>query len=101
MKPKVYYEPVSIAIQKLRDKGFAEDFNVEGNCIVCHPARFPADQFDIVEIYRYEGDSDPADEATVYGIESKSGVKGILVTGYGASMETLNEAILEKLRIRY
>jgi hypothetical protein len=53
-----------------------------------------------VEIYRYEGDTDPADEATVYGIASKSGIKGILVTGYGASGDTMSEEILAKLSMR-
>ena len=52
------------------------------------------DEFEIMDVYRYEGESDPADEAAVYAIVSSSGVKGILVTGYGlnsdgASSETL------------
>lgn len=99
MKPQVFYEPVSIAIKKLREKGFTRDFNLEENCIVCHPDKFSADQFDVVEIYRYEGNTDPADEATVYGIESKSGVRGVLVTGQGASADLMTQEILEKLRI--
>jgi hypothetical protein len=99
MKPPVYYETVTEAIKKLREKGFSEDFNLEENCIVCHPGRFSADQFNVIEIYRYEGDSDPADEATVYGIESTSGLKGILVTGYGAATDPVNDAILKKLTI--
>jgi len=36
----------------------------------------------------------------VYAIESKSGLKGILVTGYGASSDTISTEILEKLRRR-
>ena len=100
MKPPVYYEPVSIAIEKLRAKGFTEDFNLEENYIACKTNRFSAQDFDIVEIYRYEGDTDPADEATVYGIASKSGTKGILVTGYGASGEKMSEEILAKLSMR-
>ncbi|HLF64861.1 MAG TPA: hypothetical protein VI603_13950 [Saprospiraceae bacterium] len=100
MKPQVYYETVSEAIRKLREKGFTKDFNLEENCITCHPDKFFAEDFDIVEIYRYEGNTDPADEATVYGIASRSGIKGILVTGYGASGDIMSEEILEKLRIR-
>ncbi len=100
MKPQVYYETVSVAIKKLREKGFTKDFNLEENCISCHPDKFSAEDFDIVEIYRYEGNTDPADEATVYGIASRSGIKGILVTGYGASGETMSEEILAKLSMR-
>lgn len=100
MKPQVFYDTVSEAIRKLREKGFTKDFNLEENCIVCHPDRFAADQFNVVEVYRYEGNTDPADEATVYGIVSSSGMKGILVTGYGASVEAMSEEILEKLVIK-
>ncbi|MFI5203601.1 MAG: hypothetical protein ACHQF2_03805 [Flavobacteriales bacterium] len=98
MKPPVYYEPVSIALEKLRLKGFTVDFNLEKNCIVCHPDKFTPEDFEVVEIYRYEGDTDPADEATVYGIQSTSGMKGVLVTGYGTSMDSMSEKILEKLK---
>lgn len=38
------------------------------------------EDFDIIEVYRYEGDTNPDEEATVYGIESNDGKKGILIT---------------------
>ena len=98
MERKLHYATVSEAIEKLRAQGFTTDFNLEENCIVCYPHEFAADEFEIVDIYRYEGDSDPADEATVYAIESKTGIKGILVTGYGASSDSYSNAILEKLK---
>jgi hypothetical protein len=37
-------------------------------------------KYEIVHIYRYEGDSNPDDEAVVFGIKSKSG-KRVFVTG--------------------
>lgn len=98
-KPPVYYEPVSIAMKKLRDKGFTADFKVEENCLVDGPRKYSSNEFDVVEIYRYEGDSDPGDEATVYGIVSNSGSKGVLVTGFGASMDRMSQRIVEKLRM--
>ncbi len=58
---------------------------------------FNADDFDIIDVYRYEGNSDPGDEATVYAIQSKTGVKGVLVTGYGMSAEDVSPDILKKL----
>ncbi len=94
---KTHYETVSEAINELRKKGFTVDFNLEENCIVCHPEKFHPEDFEIVDIYRYEGNTDPADEATVYAIESKTGLKGILVTGYGISTDNMSTAILNKL----
>ncbi|MES2429679.1 MAG: hypothetical protein V4556_02005 [Bacteroidota bacterium] len=98
MEKHYHYETVTEAINELRQKGYNLDFNLEENCIVCDMDKFKSDEFDIVEVYRYEGDSDPADEATVYGIQSTSGLKGILVTGFGSSLDnsTTNE-ILKKL----
>lgn len=97
MEKTNHYETVTEAINQLRAKGFDIDFNLNENCIVCHVDQFYADDFEIIEVYRYEGISDPGDEATVYGIESKTGLKGILVTGDPASIDSTTIEILQKL----
>lgn len=93
------YAPVAIALKELHEKGYTLDFNLQENCLVCGNIRLQADDFVIREVYRYEGDSDPGDEAVVYGIESHEGIKGVLVTGFGASEDdSMMELILSKLR---
>ncbi|HWJ91287.1 MAG TPA: hypothetical protein VNR87_09260 [Flavisolibacter sp.] len=93
------YDSVAHAIDELRKKGFTEDFNLQENCIVCNAQQFNRDQFEIREVVRFEGDSDPGDEAIVYGIESHNGLKGVLVNGYGYSSEPMGEEIAQKLRM--
>ncbi len=93
------YETVSEAINDLKSRGFTEDFNLQENCIVCNAKKFTPDEFEISEVYRFEGDSDPGDEAVVYGIEGKDGTKGSLVNGYGYSSEPMGEAIVKKLKM--
>ena len=93
----MHYATVSEAINKLRAKGFTLDFNLQENCLVCNDNKYNADEFDITDIYRYEGNSDPGDEAAVYGIQSKNGEKGILVSGYGLSTDQMSADILKKL----
>lgn len=100
MNRKVYYATVLDAIDILRKQGFTLDFNLKENCLVCEPDKFSHDQFEVAAVYRYEGNSDPDDEATVYGIESHNGKKGILVTGYGADTDSMSTEILKKLSIR-
>lgn len=95
---QLHYDTVSTAIQALQQQGYTVDFRLKENRLVCPSNRFKADEFRIVDVYRYEGDSDPADEASVYAIESKSGLKGILITGYGATSDTASTEILEKLQ---
>lgn len=101
MEEQFHYATVTDAINQLRKKGFTVDFNLQKNRLVVGEMEFTADEFEIDEVYRYEGDSDPADEATVYAISSKSGVRGTLVTGYGASADPESEEILEKLHYRH
>ncbi len=98
-KIKYYYETPIVAIDKLREKGFTLDFNLEQNCIVCEVGKFDESSFEIVEIYFYEGESDPGEEATVYGIESKTGIKGILVTGKERDETEISKAIIDKLLV--
>lgn len=93
----MHYGTVTEAIENLREQGYLLDFNIESDHIVYNSGRFGIDDFEIKKVYRYEGDSDPADEAAVYAIESTSGMKGILVTGYGIYSDQLSERILKKL----
>ena len=97
---KVHYGTVSLAIEELHKQGFNIDFNLEENAITSKSGKYTADDFEIVDIYRYEGITDPGDEAAVYAIESKSGEKGILVTGYGVSADTVSTKILRKLSMK-
>jgi hypothetical protein len=57
------------------------------------------EDFEIVEFYRFEGDSNPGDEETVYAIQSKDGVKGVLVNAFGIYSDGLTDEILQKLKI--
>lgn len=95
-----HYETVSEAIEELRKKGYTTDFNLEENCIVCHAGEFYPDDFEVTEVYRYEGESDPGDEATVYGIQSRTGLKGILVMGDESTMDKMTEAMVRRLRLK-
>ena len=50
----------------------------------------------IIDFYRFEGQSDPADNAIMYVIETGDGVKGTLVDAYGAyADEQVNKLMTE------
>ena len=93
------YDTVSAAVNDLKERGYAIDFNLDENRIVCHEGKFNPEEFEIIEVYRFEGNSDPADEAVVYGIISKTGFKGILVNGYGPSADAMSAEMAQKLNI--
>lgn len=93
------YDTVSAAVNGLKARGYSTDFNLAENCLVCSDDKYELDDFEIVEVYRFEGNTDPADEAVVYGIEGRNGKKGVLVTGYGASAEGISAEMARKLAI--
>lgn len=80
MKNIYHYDSVSKALDDLNEKGFNYDFNLHEEDISKNP-----DKYEIVHVYRYEGDSNPDDEAIVFGIKSSSGKKGVFVTGFAAN----------------
>jgi hypothetical protein len=91
------YDTVTEAISELRKRGYTMDFNLEENCIVCGEEKFNPSGFEITETYRFEGESDPADESVVYAIESLTGLKGILVNGFGIYSESVGDEMIKKL----
>ena len=95
----ISYDTVSEAVNDLKKRGFDVDFNLQENCIVCHDDKFNIEDFEITEVYRFEGNTDPSDEAVVYAIESKTGKKGVLVNGYGISADVMDAEMAKKLTI--
>jgi hypothetical protein len=96
------YDTVAEAVKGLKQRGYNIDFNLEADRIFCHitPASLKPADFEITEFYRFEGESDPADEAVVYAIESRTGQKGLLVTGFGITAEGVGEEMIEKLSVK-
>src|SRR6187399_1536161 len=101
MNTKFLYGTVTSAIDTLRKAGFNKDFGLVDNYIGWNNIKMGINDLKIVKVYRYEGNSDPADEASVYGLESKTGLKGILITNDDANSEDSSSHILKKLHVRF
>lgn len=84
----------------LKERGYTIDFNLKQNCLECggnllkiFPGEFVVDKH-----YRFEGPSDPGDEAIVYAISSpKYNLKGVLVNGYGVSSDGITGEMIKAL----
>lgn len=94
MKPTYHYTTVLDALNDLKKKGFNVDYNFHHQAIITNPADYA-----ILHIYRYEGDSDPDEEAIVYGIISQSGQKGFFVSGFSANSDDQATQILYNIAI--
>jgi hypothetical protein len=101
MKQKFHYATVTDAINELKKQGYTCDFELANNQLTADGKSYPAADFEITDLYRYEGASDPADEATVYALASKDDIKGTLITGYGASFDEASDETLKQLHYKY
>lgn len=92
---------VSEVLNKLRKEGYTIDFNLANNCLTCAGSslRIYPDDFVVDRHYRFEGLSDPADEAIVYAISSaRHQVKGTLVDGYGIYSDGITHELVKALK---
>ncbi len=97
------YHTLSEKMNELRREGYLEDFNLQQNCLECRNGSFKVftDEFKVDKYYRFEGPTDPADQAILYAISSDiHQLKGVLVNAYGIYSEPITDEMLEKLEIR-
>lgn len=91
---------LSETITKLKKEGYTEDFNLEQHFLTGQSTalKLAASEFTLDSHYRFEGSSDPGDEAVVYAISSaKHNLKGTLVNGYGFSTDAGTDEFIRDL----
>ena len=94
------YDTMVEALGALKRQGYIEDFNLEKNCLECRAGQFKIfhDEFQIDKFFRFEGATDPSDQAIIYAISSpKYGLKGTLVNAYGIYSDEITDEMLSKL----
>lgn len=91
---------LSEVINHLKEKGYSTDFNLQENHLKCEGDNlkiFPG-EFIVDKHYRFEGKSNPDDEAILFAISSsKYNLKGVLVNGYGISSESITNEMIKAL----
>ena len=101
MKQQFHYATISEAVEQLHQQGYTLDFNLNDDRLIANGQEYNAEDFEIADLYRYEGASDPADEATVYALVSRSGLRVVLVSGYGISSDSSSEETIKRLHYKY
>src|SRR5690606_23726267 len=77
--------PLSKVIVRLEEKGYGRELSIMegGACFEDGGQLSSPEQLTIVKVYRFEGESDPADMSVAYAIRSDDGQCGFLVNAYG------------------
>ena len=95
------FDTVTEAMKDLRQRGYIHDFKVNRDCLLCDEKamRLKPEQFEVDEVYRFEGESDPGDENVVYAISAiDQSIKGILMQAYGTYAEGVTRELMQKLQ---
>lgn len=84
------------------ERGYEEDLNLLDQKLKSEKERdeFLQDEFIVDEVFRFEGPSNPGDEAVIYAISTSSGRKGVLVDGYDYTAGQVSDALLKKLDLK-
>jgi hypothetical protein len=77
-------QTLSFILEKLRINRQDNEFVMEDDFFTtANGNKYAADQLRIIKTYRFEGDSDPSDNAILYVIEAHDGMIGYTLDAYG------------------
>src|SRR5215204_5694670 len=82
---------LSTCVNKLVTDGYTINFKVDEQGLVSteEGKHYKPDEVHIKNFFRFEGDSDPADNSILYAIELDNGFKGTLIDAYGSYNDPL------------
>jgi len=93
-------ETLSEAVVRLEAAGYRDAFRPDAGRLWAAAAKrfFSPEELVIEEVVRFEGESDPGDEAILLALRSRAGdVRGTLATGYGANADPASAEIVRRL----
>jgi len=88
-------DTLSEAINALNKEGFVEDFRATEECVeaLTSKKKFDAKDLKIVQSFRFEGPTDPADEMVCFAIKANDGTKGTLVMSFSSEHSQAIETV--------
>lgn len=97
------YDSLVDALADLASRGYNVKFEAWPFCLYCVSLdlRLNPEQFNVDEVYRFEGDAGAEDKSVLFAISSCAGIRGTLVDGYGPYAEIVSFDIAQKLRVHY
>lgn len=98
------YDTVVAALNGLRARGYTINFNIAFDKLICSENKtiLNPSEFEITEVYRFEGNTNPADEDVVYAVKSKKGnIKGVLTSAFGLYADAASTEMIKKLSINH
>lgn len=94
-----FMNTLSSCITKVVKDGYTENFSVTENGMSSSTTDkvYQPKDVRIINFYRFEGQSDPSDNAILYVIETADGYKGTLTDAYGAYSDHSVDAFIKEV----
>jgi hypothetical protein len=94
-----YMKSLATCLNKVFNDGYTEDFKVtdQGLFSIQHERVYQPEDISIVNFFRFEGTSNPDDEAVMYVIETNTGTKGTLTDAYGVYNDPQVAAFMKRV----
>jgi len=98
--PMPFMKSLTTCLNRIVDKGYTEDFKItdKGLEALQHHHQYKPEQVQVVNFYRFEGESDPDDNAILYVIETDDGTKGTLIDAYGVYNDDRVAQFIDKVK---
>jgi len=93
-------ETVMEALARLNGSGYVDDYRAEAEGLRNRStgAVAPPEAFEVDEIVRFEGDSDPSDESAIFALRSRADRRrGTYTVAYGPMMDGLDAEMVRRL----
>jgi hypothetical protein len=80
-----HMKSLSLCLNKMVLEGYVDDFKIADNGLRSLKTEkvYKPEEINVVNFFRFEGQSDPDDNTIMYVIETNDGLKGTLVDAYG------------------
>ncbi|MBD0276444.1 MAG: hypothetical protein ICV51_15520 [Flavisolibacter sp.] len=80
-----YMKSLATCLNRIVSDGYTEDFRMSDRGLesLQKQCSYLPEQVQIVNFFRFEGESDPDDNAILYVIETADGTRGTLIDAYG------------------
>ena len=94
-----YMKSLSTCLNKMIADGYEDDYKVteRGLESLKKGVVYKPEQVQVINFFRFEGMSDPDDNAILYVIETDDGGKGTLIDGYGVYSEAKIAAFMKEV----
>jgi hypothetical protein len=98
--PALAVEGLADTVNRLTAAGYTDDFRAEADGLRAVASRcvHAPESLSIDEVVRFEGITDPDDEAIVFALRcGEHGIKGTYTLPYGSKMELLDAEMVRRL----